>query len=486
MTNKNEVLYKNRWIILFNVVLMTFMSCLDSSIVNVALPVMANKLGVTMASIEWVVTSYLIVISSTILIFGRLGDIKGKTTVFKFGIILFTIGSLLCGITNSLGVLIIARVVQAIGAAATMATSQGIITHVFPANERGRALGVSGTFVALGTMVGPPLGGFIISLVSWKYIFLINLPIGIFTFFWAMKNFPKDGLSKKEDFDFKGAILFNIFIVTLISSLTFGQHLGYTSLIILSGFSISILAFILFIVVERKLQVPLLDLNIFHNPLFSLSIFCAFTSFISIGSSNIMQPFYLQNVLKLPPEITGLFMMVYPLILSVVAPVSGYLSDKIGSEVLTFLGLIFTSTGLFLMATLNQYSSPWVMVCFVAIMSIGNGLFQSPNNSLVMSTVPKHKLGIAGSVNALIRNLGMVIGVSLSTSILYNRMSYKIGYPVFSYVAGREDVFVFGMSYVYITAASICVIGAFLTAVRLYGSKRKKLADKSLEEDIAS
>lgn len=487
MSNSSDSLIKNRWIILFNVVLMTFMSCLDSSIVNVALPVMANKLGVTMASIEWVVTSYLIVISSTILIFGRLGDIKGKTTIFKFGIILFTIGSLLCGITNSLGVLVIARIVQAIGAAATMSTSQGIITHVFPSNERGRALGVSGTFVALGTMVGPPLGGFIISLVSWKYIFLINLPIGVFTFFWATKNFPKDVSSKVESFDLKGAALFNITVIALICSLTFGQHLGYTSPVILLGFIISIFSFALFIIVERKLQVPLLDLKIFHNPLFSLSIFCAFTSFIAIGASNIMQPFYLQNVLKLPPEITGLFMMVYPLILSIVAPISGYLSDRIGSELLTFLGLIFTSTGLFLMSTLNQYSSPWVMIGFVAIMSIGNGLFQSPNNSLVMSTVPKHKLGIAGSVNALIRNLGMVIGVSLSTSILYNRMSYKIGYPVFSYVSGREDIFVFGMTYVYITAASICALGAVLTAVRLYGSKnKKKLSAESFTKDIAS
>ncbi len=127
------------------------------------------------------------------------------------------------------------------------------------------------------------------------------------------------------------------------------------------------------------------------------------------------------------------------------------------------------------------------MIGFVAIMSIGNGLFQSPNNSLVMSTVPKHKLGIAGSVNALIRNLGMVIGVSLSTSILYNRMSYKIGYPVFSYVSGREDIFVFGMTYVYITAASICALGAVLTAVRLYGSKnKKKLSAESFTKDIAS
>lgn len=364
-----------------------------------------------------------------------------------------------------------------------MATSQGIITQVFPSNERGRALGISGTFVALGTMVGPPLGGFIISLISWKYIFLINIPIGLFTFFWAMKNFPKNTSSSKEKLDIKGAILFNIFIIALICALTFGQHMGYSNPMIIAGFILAILSLVVFVIIEKNIEKPLLDLKIFYNPLFSLSIFCAFTSFIAIGSSNIIQPFYLQNVLKLPPEVTGLFMMVYPLILSVVAPFSGYLSDKIGSEVLTFFGLTFTSIGLFLMSTLNEFSSPWTMISFIAIMSLGNGLFQSPNTSLIMSTVPRDKLGIAGSVNALIRNLGMVMGVSLSTSILYNRMSYKIGYPVFSYVPERDDIFVYGMNYVYITAASICVLGAVLTAIRLYNSKKKVHIKATIGQD---
>jgi len=485
MEKIEEKIFKNRWIILFNVVMMTFMSCLDSSIVNVALPVMADKLNVSMASIEWVVTSYLIIISSTILIFGRLGDIKGKTKIFKFGIILFTLGSLLCGISDSLFILVVARIVQAIGAAGTMATSQGIITHVFPSNERGRALGVSGTFVALGTMVGPPLGGFIISLVSWKYIFLINVPIGLLTFIWSRKILPTDKNSSKEKLDTKGAILFNLTIIALFAALIFGQHMGYTNPIIILGFVISIISFTAFILVEKNIEVPLLDLKIFHNPLFSLSVFCALTSFITIGCSNIIQPFYLQNVLKLSPRVTGLFMMVYPLILSIVAPVSGYLSDRVGSELLTFLGLIFTSTGLFFMSTLNEYSSLWTMMSFVAVMSIGNGLFQSPNNSLVMSTVPKSKLGIAGSVNALVRNLGMVLGVSLSTTLLYSKMSSKIGYAVFSYVNGREDVFVYGMKYVYITASAICSAGALLTAIRLYGSKKTRKEEIVSEKKVS-
>lgn len=484
MVNAEDKIYKNRWIILFNVVMMTFMSCLDSSIVNVALPVMSEKLNVTMASIEWVVTSYLIIISSTILVFGRLGDIIGKTKIFKFGIILFTIGSLLCGITNSLVLLVFARVVQAIGAAGTMSTSQGIISHVFPASERGRALGISGTFVALGTMVGPPLGGFIISVVSWKYIFLINVPIGLLTFFWGMKILPDGKRNSKEKLDLTGAVLFNIAIIALFCSLIFGQHLGYKNSMIIIGFIVSIIALTTFVLLERRKEIPLLDLKIFENPLFSLSVFCALIAFITIGCTNIIQPFYLQNVLKLSPGVTGLFMMVYPLILSVIAPISGYLSDKIGSEFLTFIGLTFTSLGLFLMSTLTQYSSIWALISFVALMSIGNGLFQSPNTSLVMSTVPKDKLGIAGSVNALVRNLGMVLGVALATTLLYAQMSKKIGYTVLNYINGREDVFVYGMRYVYLTASSICVLGAILTGVRLYGSRKKKNSEMKYENTV--
>ena len=473
MELENNNSNKNRWVILFVVVMVTFMCTLDSSIVNVALPVMSKTLNVTSSSIQLVVTSYLIIISATILVFGRLGDIIGKTKVFKFGIALFTLGSLFCGITSSFPILVLARVIQGIGAAGTMANNQGIITEVFPANERGRALGITGTFVALGSLVGPALGGFIVSATSWEYIFLINVPIGIITLFYSFKILPKGHKTVNGKLDSIGALLFMFAIVPLFAALGQGQEIGFTKPIILVGFLIAIIAFIAFIMVEKKRENPLLQLKIFENKLFSLSIFCGFVSFVAIFCSIIIQPFYLQDVLKFSPASTGLVLMIFPLILSVVAPISGYLSDKIGSEILTFIGLVFTSLGLLLMSTLNEHSSIISMVIFIAVMSLGNGLFQSPNNSLVMSTVPKDKLGIAGSVNALVRNLGMVCGIALATTILYNRMSYKIGYHVTDYVIGRNDAFIYGMKTVYITAAVICMVGAILTFLRLFKSKAK-------------
>lgn len=477
MEMTSETIYKNRWIILLNLVLVTFMATLDSSIVNVALPVMAKKLSVSMASIGWVVTSYLIIISSTILIFGRIGDIKGKVNVFKFGIIFFTIGSLMCGLSHSLFFLVISRAVQAIGAAATMATNQGIITQIFPSNERGRALGFTGTFVALGSMVGPPLGGIIVSAFSWEYIFLINIPIGIFTYLMTLKTLPTIKKEATEKLDLKGSILIVVTIVALFGSLTQGQEVGFNNPLIIAGIVTSLIALVIFILTETKVNSPLLDLAIFKNKLFSLSIFCGFLSFVCISSSNIIQPFYLQDVLKFTPSTTGMIMVVSPIFLAIIAPISGYFSDKIGSESLTLLGLSISSLGLFLMSTLNEFSTLPYLITFVIVMTLGNGMFQSPNTSLIMSTVSKDKLGVAGSVNALVRNLGMVFGISFSTTLLYNRMSYKVGYRVVNYVPGREDIFVYGMKIVYISVALICLIGVVLTGIRLYRKKRPKIAN---------
>jgi MFS family permease len=263
-------------------------------------------------------------------------------------------------------------------------------------------------------------------------------------------------------------------IVPLFGALDEGLNIGFTDPIILGCFAISIISFIVFIYVEKKKEDPLLQLNIFSNKLFSLSIFCAFITFVAIFCNNIILPFYLQDVMAYSPEHTGLIMMVYPLLLTVVAPLSGSLSDKIGSELLTFIGLILISLGLILMATLNVDSNLLITIVFIGIMSVGMGLFQSPNNSLIMSTVPKDKLGIAGSVNALIRNVGMVSGIALATTLLYSMMSSKIGYRVTDYVVGRNDAFIYGMRTVYITAAVISLIGAALTFLRLTGRKAKE------------
>ncbi len=469
---ENTANYK-KWTIMSIIILSTFMSTLDGSIVNVALPRMAKTLGTTSASIQLVATCYLITIAGTVLIFGRLGDILGKTRVFTIGLGVFTIGSLLCGLANSFLLLIIARIIQAIGAAGTMANNQGIIAETFPPYERGKALGLNGTAVALGSLVGPGLGGLIVGASSWEYIFLINVPIGLITLVLCIKLLPKGHREAFGRFDVLGAGLFLISIVSLFSALNEALNRGFTDPLILLGFALSMVSFPAFIIVELKRDNPMIQLQIFQSTLFSLSIFCGFISFLAIFCSNIILPFYLQDVIKFSPQNAGLMLMIYPLILSVVAPISGHLSDKIGSELLTFIGLLTSSGGLIMMSTLKENSSLISMLIFIGIISVGMGIFQSPNNSLIMSSVSRDKLGIAGSINALVRNLGMICGIALATTMLYSRMSSIIGYRVTNYVEGRGDAFIYGMKAVYLTAGCISLVGAALTLIRLIGKGKR-------------
>ena len=471
-TEKNEQ-YKNKYGILITVLLLAFMTALDGSIVNVALPSMAKNLSVNTQSISWVFSAYLIGICTLILAFGKLGDLKGKMRVFKIGILIFTLGSLMCGISTTLPFLIISRIVQAVGAAAAMATSQGIITEAVPRNEIGKAFGLFGTFIALGTMIGAPLGGFIISISNWNYIFLINIPIGVITFIFCLKYLPKEHIKAGKFPDVKGFLLFVITIVTFFIAIIQGGALGYGNSFIIICFIISIITFVLFIYVEKKTYEPMLDLDIFKSKLFSISIFCAFLSFVAIFCLLIVNPFYLHYTMEYTPAFTGLLMMFYSVVLTITALFSGILSDKVSSEFLIILGLVVMAIGFFLMTLLNASTLVPMFLALTAIIGFGAGLFQSPNNSLVMSSVSKDKLGIAGSVNALVRNIGMTVGISVATILLYNRMSYKAGYKVLTYIVENDNIFLYGMRYVYIAAGIICIIGAGITFIRFYNSKIK-------------
>lgn len=470
---------KTRKIVLVAVIAMTFMATLDSSIVNVALPVLSEKLNVTISAVEWVIASYSIIICSTILFWGRLGDIYGKSQIFQFGTILFTVSSLLCGLSNSFILLILCRFLQGIGASAYMANNHGIITELFPKESRGKALGVLVTAVAIGNMVGPSIGGMILSIFDWNYIFYINVPFGIGVFILGLRFLPK-GQKKHEHLDILGAIL--QFAVTLLffGSLILSQQIGRSNPYIMVCIGISIILVILFIFVEKKQPQPLLDLDIFRNLKFSINLGCALTSFICIASSSILIPFYLQNALKLSPFHAGLFMMLSPLVLAICSPIFGSISDRVTSEKVIFIGLLVLSLGFFLMSRLAETSPVILFAIFVAIMAIGQAIFQPANNALVMSTCSKNKLGIVGSVNSLVRNLGQTVGITLSTTLLYFFMSNIAGYRVSDYVVGHDEFFIYGMQHVYIILVVICLLGACLTGAQLISKTSKKKSKNNI------
>lgn len=468
-------------ITLFVVVAMTFMATLDSSIVNVALPVLSRKMNVPLSSIEWVVAGYSMIICSTLLFFGRLGDIIGKARVFQSGTVLFTAASLLCGLCRSFAPLIVCRFVQGIGASAYMANNQGIITELFPKEGRGKALGILVTAVALGNMIGPSVGGFIVSALNWNAIFWLNVPIGIVVFLLGLKYLPTSA-GKNEQMDKAGAVLQFTATILLFGSLIEAQKTGFANPYILTAILLSIVLIAVFIMFEQKQKLPLLELSIFKNAQFSLNLVCALTSFVCIAASIILLPFYLQDTLKLAPIQAGIFMMLSPLILAVLSPVCGTISDKIGSEAITLAGLLLMATGFLLMSRLYEHSSIVSCAVFVSIMAVGQSLFQPANNSLIMSTCPRNQLGIAGSINSLVRNLGQIVGITLSTTLLYSFMSWKLRCRVFDYVKGRDNAFVYGMKNVYLILVAICCLGAVFTAFRLFRAKSKTRQPVELDD----
>lgn len=407
-----------RWYVLATVSIGTFMATLDSSIVNVALPTISGQFHSDLSTLQWVVTAYLLTISSLLPVFGRTADLFGRKKVYSLGFLIFTLGSVLCGLAQNIWFLVGTRVLQAVGASMLMSNSAAIITAIFPARERGKALGLTGTVVALGSLTGPALGGILIGLASWRSIFYINLPIGIIGYVAALLILPMDEPRKsQESFDFAGAFLFAVGMISLLFGVNNGEDWGWSSLSIQLSLVIGVALLALFVVTERKVQHPMIDLSLFRNRPFVIGNLSGWLSFVAMFANNMLLPFYLQQILKYSPSQVGLLMIVFPITMAIVAPISGNASDKFGPMVLTTGGLVITALGLFYYSTLSATAHFYQVIPGSLLTGLGAGLFQSPNNSSVMSSVPPQKLGIAGGINSLVRNLGMVTGIAFSVSL---------------------------------------------------------------------
>lgn len=470
---ENPIVQKNRWWILVSVAMFTFMSTLDASIVNIALPTISKDMNVPMNQSEWIVSIYLMIVCACLLLFGKIGDSFGKIKVYRIGTIVFTIGSLLCGFNQSLGFLLFARIVQGIGSSMTMATNSGIITEVFPFKERGRALGSIGAFVSLGSIAGPGIGGLILSQFSWPYIFWINVPVGIITILIGEKFLPKDIIKSGKKVDMVGFSLFAVFIMTFFGAIFIGQEIGFNAFLSMVLFILAILSLIIFIRVEKRVSQPLITFSIFKNKVFTMSLITAVLIFSSNFFVNVVIPFYLQNARGLPASKAGLLMMVFPLLMVVGSPISGFLTDKIGTKLLTFSGLFLLSVTSLMYMFLNQGTPLWYYILATGIMGLGNALFQSPNNTTVMSSVAKEDLGVAGSMNSFARNLGMVLGIALATTILYNAMSAVYGQRVTTFISDRPDVFIFGMRITFLGSFILCLTALGLTLFRSLKARKK-------------
>lgn len=430
---------REKWWILAAVSCGTFMATLDSSIVNIALPTLTVSFGSSLPKVKWVVVSYLLIITCLLLPMGRVSDLIGKKRVYLGGLAVFSLGSFLCGWAGSLGVLVLFRILQAVGAAMLMANGPAIITAVFSARERGAALGTLAMVVSAGLIAGPALGGFLISHLGWPSLFWVNLPVALAGIVLVSLLVERDHKPKRTGaFDWAGTVIQTFWLILVILLLDppaialFGD-----APLPLSRWIVATLIVVLGLVfyqVEKQVASPLFDLALLKNRTFSGSILASFLFFICISPIQVLMPFFLESALQFPPSRAGAWMTTIPLTILVVAPLSGRLSDRIGSQWLTVVGSLLAGFSLLTMggafgAGLGSGISEYALIPFLILIGGAVGLFQSPNNSAIMSAVPLSKIGVASALLASVRNLGLVTGTGLATTVASWRLEITGSFP---------------------------------------------------------
>jgi EmrB/QacA subfamily drug resistance transporter len=459
-----EISNTRKWITLGITSIATFMGTLNSTIVNVALPVMPKELKVPISIIQWVVSSYLLTTVLLLLVWGKISDIYGKKYIFAMGTLVFALGSALCGFSHTLVMLTVARIIQAVGTSAMFSLSMAIVSGVFPVNERGKALGVVCTMVAIGTIAGSSLGGILVSAFGWPSIFMVNVPIGIVGSILSFIFIPEVcERQENKPFDRKGVIFFSLMIVSLFMGLLLAQQGVLPAIYLVGAIIIATVCLIMFVKVEARVKNPLLNLDLFREKEFSFGLISAYFSFIILNSTMLFIPFYLQDILKFSTLKSGLILAVYPISMGIIAPISGWLSDRITHRPLTVLGMAVTAVAMILLSMLGQKSLTSEVVILLAVLGSGLAIFQSPNNARVMGSVSQNKLGIASGTNALFRYIGLVSGSTFSMMIF--SFSSKIN---ISKLAGgfSERLFMHGIFIVYLFDAACAVTSLAFSLIR--------------------
>jgi len=409
--------FSHKWYVMAAVGMGIFLGTVDGSIVNIALPTLVRAFNTNFPTVQWVVLAYLATITTLMLSVGRLADMSGKKRIYNSGFIIFTIGSALCGLAPNIYALIAFRVLQGIGAAMIMALGMAIVTEAFPNRERGKALGILGAIVSIGIVAGPTLGGLIISSSSWRWIFFVNLPIGIVGSIMVYRFVPEIKPGGKQRFDILGAAAMFVCMLSFLFALTIGQQIGFTQLLVLALLANFLVFLILFIYVELRVEQPMVDLRLFKNSQFSGSLVSGFLVFIALSGTILLMPFFLENVLGYAPNQVGLLLAIVPISLGVVAPLAGSLSDRVGSRPITVAGLAILLVGFIAVSTLTAETNAIGYILRFLPVGIGVGIFQSPNNSSVMGAAPRERLGIASGMLAITRTLGQITGIALLGAI---------------------------------------------------------------------
>lgn len=443
----------------------TFMSTLDSSIVNIALPTIRRELNAG-DNVEWIVLCYLLTTTSTLLIMGKLSDWVGRRQLYIIGFSVFVLGSLLCGLAWDLWSLVGFRILQGLGASMIYAIGPAIISDAFSAQERGQALGLMGSIVAAGASAGPVIGGLLLGKFGWSSIFFVNVPIGLIAIWRAWTILPESQRVTGQRFDLVGAGLFLLGVTAFLTGLDFGPEpdYGWNNQLVIGLLVIGAVLIGSFLFWEMRVSEPMLRLSLFRVRPFTAAILAAFCGFVASGGNIFVIPFFLQQLLQLNPERAGLILLAGPLTLSLIAPLGGYLSSRVPTRWLSSVGLLITAGGYFAFSFLDV-SWDWKDVVWrSALVSMGFGLFQSPNSSSALNSAPLAQRGIASSMIAFMRNLGFVVGIALAAAIWYStRNRYALTHKT---VPINTDAQLLGMHYAYLVMAGLVLMGALISFSR--------------------
>lgn len=392
---------------------------LDSTTVNLALYPMSVDLHVTMGQIQWVMIAYMLVLTVFLPFFGKLGDIFPKNKLYMTGFSMFALGALLNTTAHNFGLLIAYRCLEALGASIMLSNAQAIITTIFKNERRGKALGLNGCLVAIGGMSGPALGGILLNYFGWHSVFIPCIPIAIAGAFYAYKFLPHHAKTDRKNFkfDYKGFIYFTISLFALLLAISEGHSWGWNSLKIIILGIITLIFGVLFYIRDHHINYPLIDFSLFKIRPFTFGNLGVMTSYMAMYTNSILLPFFLQEILKYNPLVTGLLILPYSLTLSMIAPVAGRLSGKYGSRYLTIAGPTVYCIALLMFTLYDKNVAMWQIVLASGIMGIGNGLFQSPSNNAIMTCVQHGHVGLASGILALSRNMGNILGVAVTITL---------------------------------------------------------------------
>jgi len=452
----------------------SMMAPLDSTIVSVSLPEISQSLSMDYASIIWVPTAYLVSLTTLLLTMGRLSDIHGRKPIFILGFSIFTLTSFLCSISQTGGELILFRIIQGAGAAFMAATAPALVTDAFPAHERGKALGINAMAIYIGLALGPALGGFLTYAFGWQSIFWVNIPIGLFVIVLSLWKLREDGAPRKrERFDVPGVLTFSAGLISLLVSMTLGEEAGWTSPPILLMLIAALFLLTVFVLIEtKKGTAAMFDVTLVtKNRLFAAANLSALLNYTAFHGVSFLMSFYMQRVLGFSLIQTGLILLVMPITMAVLSPISGWASDRVGSRYLSSSGMVVMAIGLLLLSTLGVTSTSSQLLIYFLIIGIGMGLFSSPNVSAIMGCVEKRQLGVASGTLSTMRTTGQSLSLALMGAVISVVAGSAAVSSLFSggdpsQVLIVSESFVHGMSLAFVVSAAIAFVGAATSFAR--------------------